>query len=102
MTTTMRKVTRKAISAFLNAEKFRAGNTEVKVLENVTVMTLHGNEIAYRCNDPEKTISIQNCGWFSNTTKERLNAIPGVSISQKKLLWYLNGKVWDGKLTDIK
>ena len=98
----MRKVTKKVISAFLNAEKFRAGNTEVKVLENVTVMTLHGNEIAYRYNDPEKTISIQNCGWFSNTTKERLNAIPGVSISQKKRLWYLNGKVWDGKLTDIK
>lgn len=97
----MRKVSKNMIEAFLNAESFRQGNTEIKVLPNVTVMLLYGNEIAYKNNNPDKTISITNCGWFSNTTKERLNAIPGVSIQQIKGEWYLNGKEWDGKLIDI-
>jgi hypothetical protein len=74
---------------------------EVRVLPNVTVLLLHGNEIAYRYNNPERTLSITNCGWESVTTKERLNGIPNVSISQKNFEWYLNGVLWDGKLIDI-
>ena len=31
-------------------------------------------------------------GYKTNTTKERLNGIPGVCIQQKKGVWYLNGK----------
>jgi hypothetical protein len=61
-----------------------------------------GNAIAYRYNDPEKTLRITNCGWFSNTTKERLNAIDGVSIQQKNYEWFLNGEKWEGELIDIK
>lgn len=98
----MRKITKQAIAAFLNAEKFCAGNTAVDVLPNVTILKLHGNEIAYRYNDPERTLSITNAGWQSNTTKERLNGLPGVSIAQKAETWYLNGKIWDGKLIDVK
>jgi hypothetical protein len=97
----MRKITKQAVQAFMNAEKFNSGNTAVRVMPNVTVLELHGNEIAYRYNDPEKTLSITNAGWFSNTTKERLNGIPNVSISQKRGLWYLNGKEWNGELIDI-
>ena len=74
---------------------------EVEVLPNVTVLKLHGNAIAYKYNDPKQTLSITNCGWESNTTKERLNALPNVSIQQKNFVWYLNGKEWDGKLIDI-
>lgn len=85
----------------MTANKFKSGNMEIKVMENVTVMLLHGNEIAYRYNDPERTLTITNAGWFSNTTKERLNSIPGVSISQKKGVWYLNGNEWDGEPIDI-
>lgn len=73
----------------------------IEVKENVTIMKLHGNEIAYRYNDPKKTLSITNAGWATNTTKERLNSIPGVSIQQKAGVWYLNGQVWDGSLKDI-
>jgi hypothetical protein len=98
----MRKVTKQAISAFMNGERFSMGNTAVIVLPNVTVLLLHGNEIAYRYNDPQKTLSITNAGWFSNTTKERLNGIKGVSISQIKGIWYLNGKQWNGELIDIE
>lgn len=97
----MRKITEQSIEAFYNAEPFKSGNMEIKVLPNVTVMLLHGNEIAYRYNDPNKTLSITNAGWESNTTKERLNGLEGVSIQQKKGVWYLNGKEWNGNLIDI-
>jgi|SRR6188768_1803311 len=98
----MRKITQGCINAFLNAQPFKNSNTQVVVKENVTILVLHGHSIAYKYNDPEKTLSITNCGWFTNTTKERLNALPNVSIQQKKGVWFLNGVEWDGKLIDIK
>lgn len=97
----MKKITEKSIDAFLKAKPFKQDNTEVVILPNVTILKLFGNEIAYLYNDPERTLSITNAGWFTNTTKERLNAIPKVSIRQSKGLWYLNGYHWDGKLIDI-
>ena len=98
----MRKITEESVQAFNNSIAFKKANMEIEVLPNVTVMKLHGNSIAFRYNDPERTLSITDCGWNTNTTKERLNAIDGVSISQKKGVWYLNGTEWDGKLIDIK
>lgn len=98
----MRKITVEACNAFMNAEKFKSVNTEVEVFSNVTILKLFGNEIAYRYNDPDRTLSITNSGWMSNTTKERLNGIDGVQVQQIKGEWYLNGKLWDGQLIDIK
>ena len=98
----MRQITKDSISAFMSAKKFNRQNMQVEVLPNVTLLKLHNNIIAYRYNDPQRTLSITNCGWFSNTTKERLNALEGVSIQQKAFKWYLNGVEWDGQLTDIK
>ena len=97
----MRKITNDSINAFMNAKKFNRQNMSVEVLPNVTILKLHGNIIAYRYNDPERTLSITNAGWFSNTTKERLNALPNVRITQKNWVWYLNGKEWNGELIDI-
>ena len=97
-----RQITQNAIEKFLNAETFKSANTNVEVLPNVTILKLFGNPIAYQYNDPERTLSITNCGWKSNTTKERLNAIPKVSISQSKGKWFLNGAEWDGSLIDVK
>ena len=97
----MKVITEKSVQAFMNAKPFKRDNTEVVVLPNVTILKLFGNEIAYRYNDPKRTLSITNCGWFSQTTKERLNGIPNVFIKQSKGLWYLNGNQWDGKLTDV-
>jgi len=97
----MRQITKESINAFLNAKKFNKQNMAVEVLPNVTVLKLHGNEIAYLYNDPNKTLSIQNCGWFTPTTKERLNALPNVNIHQKNYIWFLNGKEWNGELIDI-
>lgn len=97
----MRQITKESINAFLNAKKFNKQNMAVEVLPNVTVLKLHGNEIAYLYNDPNKTLSIQNCGWFTPTTKERLNALPNVNIQQKSFKWFLNGEEWNGQLIDI-
>lgn len=97
----MKKVTKEAVNSFYKASKFNSGNTTVEVLPNVTILKLHNNPIAYRYNDPERTLSITDANWATNTTKERLNGLNGVSISQKKGIWYLNGKVWDGSLTTI-
>lgn len=97
----MRTITEKAIEKFLNAKTFKMSNTEVEVLANVTILKLFGNAIAYRYNDPERTLSITNCKFKTATTKERLNGLPNVKISQKNGVWYLNGAEWDGKLIDI-
>lgn len=97
----MKKITLDAVQAFMNAEKFKRDNTEVEVFENVTVLKLFGNKIAWLFNDPERTLTISNAGWDTNTTKERLNGIPGVHITQKNWQWYLNGEQWDGKLVDV-
>lgn len=97
----MRQITKQSVNAFMNAQTFNKQNMEVEVLPNVTVLYLHGNAIAYRYNDPERTLTITNCGWFSNTTKERLNALPNVNIVQKNFVWFLNGKEWNGNKIDI-
>ena len=98
----MRKISKESVEAFMSAEKFNKGNMQVEVLANVSVLKLHNNPIAYKYNDPQGTISIQTCGWFSNTTKERLNAIPKVRIKQKDGVWYLNDEQWNGELIDLK
>jgi hypothetical protein len=97
----MKKITAQSIDAFMNARPFKKDNMTIEVLPNVTVMKLYGNAIAYRFNDPERTLTISNAGWDTKTTKERLNAIPGVHITQKNWQWYLNGQPWDGKLVDV-
>ena len=62
---------------------------------------LHNNKIAeYRADG----LWITNAGWQSNTTKERLNGLPFVYISQRNFKWYLNGTSWDGswiRVSDI-
>jgi|TARA_R110000824_G_scaffold101440_2_gene241048 hypothetical protein len=98
----MRQITRDSVDAFMSSRKFRKQNMEVKVLPNVTILLLHGNEIAYRYNDVDRTLSITDCGWQSVTTKERLNGIPNVQIQQRNFEWFLNGKQWNGNLIDIK
>lgn len=99
----MRKITTQAINAFMMAKPFKMANTEVVINENssggtITQLFLHDNLIA---ESSDTGLKITNAGWQSNTTKERLNAIPGVCISQKKGKWYLNGVYWNGEWTTI-
>lgn len=95
----MRKITQQAVAAFQEGRDFSKSNTQVQVSGESVFMYLHGNNIAHK--DAKGNLEITNCGWFSNTTKERLNGLPGVNIYQKDFEWYLNGEKWDGEWTKI-
>jgi hypothetical protein len=86
----MRKITEQVVGAFENYNIKKVGNTET----DGTSLWLFGNKIAEHRADG---IWITNAGWSSPTTKERLNGITGVHITQKKGEWFLNGHRWDGE-----
>jgi hypothetical protein len=90
----MRKITKEAVSKFLSKETFRKSNMSVEESSGVYKLKLHGNTIA--TIDELGVLSVSNAGWRSNTTKERLNGIPGVRVHQRNWNWYLNGVEWDG------
>jgi hypothetical protein len=103
----MRKITKLARKAFLNAVPFKLDNTEVKVTTGefgsiITEMVLFGNIIARQytiseSGDDFRIIAITSAGHKTNTTKERLSALPFADLHQKDFKWYLNGELWDGK-----
>lgn len=74
--------------------KFTGSNTKVYG----GAMYLHGNQIAVN----DGALYITAAGWFTNTTKERLNGLPGVHINQKAGEWYLNGENWDGSWAKVQ
>ena len=90
----MTKTTEKIVSAFYKGDKKTLSNTRT----DGKSIWLHENEIARKT---EGGIEITNCGWFTKTTKERLNGLAGVNINQKDFQWYLNGREWDGKWIKI-
>lgn len=90
----MRKVTMLTIAAFMNRWTITVGNTH----SDGTALYLHGNKIAEHRADG---LYITDAGWSSKTTKERLNGLPGVSISQKNWQWFLNGVQWNGEWIKI-
>ena len=85
----MRQITRQITLAFRRGERLRVGNS----FTDGCKLYLHGNLIAHRLNG---RIWINNAGWATPTTKERLNALPDVHIVQRRGEWYLNGQPWDG------
>jgi len=89
-----RKVTTQIVSAFIAGSQLKVGNSRT----DGQALYLHGNKIAEKREDG---LYISNAGWQSNTTKERLNGIPGVSILQRNWDWFLNGNAWDGTWTKI-
>lgn len=86
----MRKITNQITKAFLECKTLKIGNSRT----DGNSLYLHNNRIAWHDGS---NIIITNAGWFSNTTKDRLNGLPGAHISQKKGEWCLNGELWDGK-----
>jgi len=101
-----RKITTDAINAFMSARTFNRDNTSVEVRpfkdEKVdsVILKLHGNVIARRLVG-SSTIEVCDGNYPSNTTKERLNGLPGVSVCQRKGVWFLNGEEWDGSWTTV-
>lgn len=73
-------------------------NTIVKYDDKwrITRMFLHWNEIATL--DDMGVLKLDNCGWETNTTKERLNWILEIfdlwHIFQKNYEWFYMNKNW--------
>ena len=99
-----KKITMDSVHAFIAGKPFRRENMEVKVWDGKVILRLHGNPIATRMNDGK--VYINTCGWFTNTTKERLNYLlyalnSTLVIRQKNWLWYLGDDKWDGQFTYV-
>lgn len=95
----MRKITQQAVESFFGNDEFKQGNTAVYYSamtkdgqypkgDHFKVMALDGNEIA-RVDSATGIVEVNNCGWLTPTTKERLNGI-GAGISQVNFKWYLS------------
>ena len=99
----MRKITEESISAFYNKSKLKKQNMNVFYdrYDHTSRMLLHNNCIATYDHD-NKQLKISNCGWFTPTTKERLNALLNVNIQQKNFVWFLNGEEWNGNTKTVK
>lgn len=96
----MKKITQQAVESFRNLKPYKSNNTEIKLIAfergkpciigfylfDNCIATLHTNERI-------KKLYITNCGWKSNTTKERLNGILNAYklplIYQKNFVWYI-------------
>ena len=85
----MKKITSTITDAFVQGQAKKISNTHT----DGQGLWLFDNKIAEHREDG---MYISNAGWHSRTTKERLNGLPDVSISQKKGEWYLNGEQWSG------
>lgn len=90
----MRKITADAIRAFRNNQSFKRDNTQVMIFDTTRFLLLHGSVIAEM--DYNGDLWINDGGWQTVTTKERLNGFPTVSIHQTNFEWFLNGESWDG------
>ncbi len=91
----MRKITQESVNAFMASKPFKKGNMKVTIEEGITYLKLHNNKIAAMLADGRFWIS--NAGWATNTTKERLNGLPGVRVNQKNYQWFINGIPWTGE-----
>lgn len=90
----MRKISNSIAIAFSETGVKSVGNTKT----GGTKIWLHNNIIAEKRTDG---LYITTCGWPTNTTKDRLNALPGVHIRQVDFQWILNGKAWNGEWITI-
>jgi hypothetical protein len=95
----MRKISEDVRTAFRLGENFKSGNTQVISKDGDTMLLLHGNMIAHKS---ALAYTITTAGWNTVTTRERLNALPGVSVYQKNFELFLNDEPWDGELTMIR
>lgn len=90
----MRQITRQIVDAFQSSRSLTIGNSRT----NGESLWLFDNKIADVRRDG---LWISNGGWDSKTTKERLNGLMGVNIVQRRGVWLLNERVWDGRWVNV-
>ncbi|MGL5718974.1 MAG: hypothetical protein ACRCX2_38580 [Paraclostridium sp.] len=86
----MRKITEQMLSAVNEKRNFKLSNTEVENDNYSINVYLHGNGIFKGYFETNKKV-YSSCGRYSNTTKERLNAVmpEGFAIAQRAYDWYI-------------
>jgi hypothetical protein len=89
----MRVVEKKMVAAVKARKNMRCGTTTVSNDGNTTTVFLHRSPIAV-VDWNDNTITVDNCGWATVTTKSRLNAVlqtfTDAGIHQHKWVWYMN------------
>lgn len=99
-------IDKNAAAALMGGAEWRGGNTRVELHNwqgtgpRCAVLYLHGNIIA-RHEIEGGELHICSAGWESQTTRSRLNALPGVRLVQRAGAQILNGVAWDGYWTRI-
>ena len=100
----MRKIERQMNFAISNKSDWSSSNTQVSYNENTNCSSvyLHGHNIA-TVDHSTNAVKVSSCGWTTNTTKSRLNAILnevkfGCSVFQKNFIWFISFK---GETTDF-
>ena len=103
----MRKIERQMNFALSNKANWSGSNTTVSYNDssNCSSVYLHGHQIA-TLDHNTKAIKLSSCGYETNTTKSRLNAILeevkyGCRVFQKNFVWFVNYNnqnlmFWDG------
>lgn len=76
------------VNALRNGYNFNGSNTQVEHSNGNSYVYLFGNLI-YKVVKGKAYFSL--CGWNSNTTRSRLNAL-GVNVTSKNFTPYHNGK----------
>lgn len=91
----MRKITKRVVGAFARGIVDRVDNTE----STGTQLWLFGKLIAeWRGTD----LWVTTAGYDTNTTRDRLNGIPGVQVYHRKRgILFLNGQPWDGDWIEV-
>ena len=95
--------------AVSNKGNWSGSNTQVNYNSNTNCsqIFLHGHHIATFCHET-RAVKINSCGYTTNTTKSRLNAILeevkyGCKVFQKNLNWFVSyndqtRNFWDGMI----
>ena len=103
----MRKLERQMNFALSNKANWAGSNTQVNYNSNTNCSSvyLHGHQIA-TFNHDTLALKLSSCGYETNTTKSRLNAILeevkyGCRVFQKNFVWFVKYNkqtlmFWDG------
>ena len=105
----MRKLEKQMNFAISNKGNWAGSNTSVSYNEstNCSSVYLHGHQIA-TFNHDTLALKLSSCGYETNTTKSRLNAILeevkyGCRVFQKNFVWFVSYNketlmFWDGMI----
>ena len=92
----MRQIERQMNFAISNKGDWSSSNTRVEYNNNTNCSSiyLHGHQIA-TFDHNLKAVKLSSCGWQTNTTKSRLNAILdevkyGCKLFQKNWNWFVS------------